>query len=352
MSEPAPDERTVFTIGHSNHPLEQLLYLLRQFGIEMLADVRSHPGSKYAPHFDRAALERSMPAAGIEYRFLGKELGGRPKSGKFYDSDGRVDYARVAESGPFLGGIDRLTGWCERSRVAVLCSEESPLACHRRLLVGRVLVDRGIVVGHIRGDGRLQTEAELATSTPDRSALQPPLFDAPPEETWKSARSVPRLRELGPEFMAPAQAGVKVYTIGFAKRSAATFFAALGAAGVRRLLDVRLRNASQLAGFTKRDDLRFFLREICGADYLHEPRLAPTPELLNAYKKARGAWDDYERGFLELMAARKIEEELNRGLFEVPTVLLCSEATAECCHRRLVLEYLQGTWGGLQVTHL
>jgi uncharacterized protein YeaO (DUF488 family) len=123
-------------------------------------------------------------------------------------------------------------------------------------------------------------------------------------------------------------------------------------AGIRRLLDVRLNNSSQLAGFSKREDLPFFLREICDADYLHEPLLAPTQELLDAYKKQKGRWEDYERAFLALMAERRIEERLDRRLFDTPTVLLCSEPTAEHCHRRLVLEYLQTHWGIFQITHL
>jgi len=131
---------------------------------------------------------------------------------------------------------------------------------------------------------------------------------------------------------------MEVYTIGFTKKSAEEFFGLLRAAGIKRLLDVRLNNVSQLAGFAKRDDLRFFLKELCGADYIHEPLLAPTQELLDGYKKLKGSWCDYEERFLALMAERKIEEKIDRRLFEVPTVLLCSEGTAGRCRRRLVLE--------------
>ena len=115
---------------------------------------------------------------------------------------------------------------------------------------------------------------------------------------------------------------------------------------------MRLNNVSQLAGFSKRDDLAYFLRMICDADYLHEPLLAPTQELLDAYKKRNGDWDDYERRFLALMDERRVAERLDRQLFDVPTVLLCSEATAEHCHRRLVAEYLRDHWGDVQIVHL
>ena len=124
--------------------------------------------------------------------------------------------------------------------------------------------------------------------------------------------------------------------------------------GIRRLLDVRLNNVSQLAGFSKRDDLAYFLRTICDVEYVHEPLLAPTQELLDQYRKSGVGWDAYERRFLTLMAERRVEEHVSPDFFATPTVLLCSEATAERCHRRLVLEYLQRAWGGdtLRIVHL
>jgi uncharacterized protein (DUF488 family) len=143
-----------------------------------------------------------------------------------------------------------------------------------------------------------------------------------------------------------------VYTIGFTKKSAADFFGALKRAGVKQLLDVRLSNSSQLAGFTKKDDLAYFLQEILGAEYKHEPLLAPTRELLDRYKKQRGSWRDYEVAFLDLMKQRGVESRLDRSLLQGPTVLLCSEPTAERCHRRLVLEYLRDHWGGIKIVHL
>lgn len=136
---------------------------------------------------------------------------------------------------------------------------------------------------------------------------------------------------------------MEVYSIGFGKHSAAEFFSALRGAGVQQLLDVRLNNVSQLAGFTKRDDLRFFLREIVNASYRHELDLAPTPLLLGDYRAGRMAWPAYEQAFLDLMNSRKVEERFGPNDFETPTVLLCSEPTASKCHRRLVLEYLRAT---------
>ena len=122
-------------------------------------------------------------------------------------------------------------------------------------------------------------------------------------------------------------------------------------AGIERLLDVRLNNASRLAGFARRADLPFFLERLCGAEYLHEPSLAPTREILDAYRKG-GGWPGYERAFLDLLRERQVEKTLDRDIFEVPTVLLCSEARAEHCHRRLVLEYLDREWDGIRAVNL
>jgi uncharacterized protein (DUF488 family) len=147
-------------------------------------------------------------------------------------------------------------------------------------------------------------------------------------------------------------ANLTIYSIGFTQRTAEDFFDTLRNAGICRLMDVRLNNTSQLAAFAKRDDLRFFLREICNADYVHEPLLAPKQEMLDAYKKSKGAWSDYEASFLALIRERRVEEKLERDSFAVPTALLCSEFTPEHCHRRIAMEYLSEAWGGISLHHL
>ena len=141
---------------------------------------------------------------------------------------------------------------------------------------------------------------------------------------------------------------MKLFTIGFTRKSAETFFTHLKASGVRRLIDTRLNNRSQLAGFAKKTDLQYFLREIGQIDYLHLPQLAPTQDILDAYKKQKGAWETYEQSFRALMAARKIEEEFTPELFE-NACLLCSEHQPDHCHRRLVAEYLRDKWGGIEI---
>ena len=144
---------------------------------------------------------------------------------------------------------------------------------------------------------------------------------------------------------------MRLCTIGFTNKGAEDFFARLRKAGVKRLVDVRLNNTGQLAGFSKRDDLRFFTKEILAADYVHLPILAPTQEMLEEYKKKKRGWQVYEKNFLKLMKEREIEKNVEREVLE-DACLLCSEDKPHQCHRRLVAEYLQAKWGGMQIKHL
>ena len=149
------------TIGHSNHPIEHFLGLLRDHQVEVVVDTRSQPYSKYSPQYDQEALKTALAASGIRYLFFGKELGGRPAGDEFYDAEGHVLYDRVAASAQFQAGLERLERGLREFRVALLCGEENPAGCHRRLLIGRVLLERGVDIQHIRGDSRLQPEADL-----------------------------------------------------------------------------------------------------------------------------------------------------------------------------------------------
>lgn len=144
---------------------------------------------------------------------------------------------------------------------------------------------------------------------------------------------------------------MKLYTIGFTQRSAEEFFGTLKDAGVTRLIDVRLNNVSQLAGYSKKDDLRYFLRTICDADYHHELSLAPTKEMLERIRGGKIEWAQYGKEFLTLLVKRRVEKTLDKNLFAGTPVLLCSEYEAEHCHRRIVAEYLAVQWGGT-VEHL
>ena len=145
---------------------------------------------------------------------------------------------------------------------------------------------------------------------------------------------------------------MEIYSIGFTQKSAREFFGTLKANSIKRLLDVRLNNTSQLAAFAKQADLAYFLEVICDTAYEHEPLLAPTQEILDAYKKQKGSWEDYSEAYLSLIRSRKVESALSKKSFRKKTVLLCSEATAEHCHRRLALEYIQQHWKGVTIRHL
>lgn len=144
---------------------------------------------------------------------------------------------------------------------------------------------------------------------------------------------------------------MKLYTIGFTKKSAEKFFGLLRVSGADRLVDVRLNNVSQLAGFAKRNDLGYFLRELCGMAYVHRPDLAPTQTMLDAYKKQGSGWETYENLFFDLMRQRAIETTVPQDALD-NAVLLCSEDKPHHCHRRLVAEYLAAHWDGVTIEHL
>src|SRR5262245_40909512 len=149
-------QRAVHTVGHSNHPLPRFLDLLRQHSVSSLLDVRSTPWSRRHPHFSRRALEAALLDHGIEYAFLGEELGARPSDPACY-RDGRVSYARLAATDAFRAGLDRALGLLEGRRAALLCAESEPLACHRAILVSRHLAGRGVAIRHILADGAIES---------------------------------------------------------------------------------------------------------------------------------------------------------------------------------------------------
>jgi uncharacterized protein (DUF488 family) len=144
---------------------------------------------------------------------------------------------------------------------------------------------------------------------------------------------------------------IVIFTMGASKKSARAFFAALREAGVRSILDIRLRNQSALGGFTRGRDLEYFLQAILGLEYVHRPELAPTKELLTAYRKKQIDWPEYERRFAEILAERRPEDTLSREEL-AGACLLCSEPKPDQCHRRLVAEHLQKAWGDVEVRHL
>lgn len=201
MAEVSDAGRVVFTVGHSNHALDVFLGLLHQHEIDVLVDTRSRPHSRFVPHFNHDALRPAVEGAGARFVFLGQELGGRPDGGEFYDAQGHVRYDLVAQTAEFLSGVAKVERGASHHRIALMCSEENPAICHRRLLIGRVLGERGAQVMHIRGDGRLQTEAELMaeeTKAEEDDGGQQSLFGDEEELTaWRSTQSVSRKKRHG-----------------------------------------------------------------------------------------------------------------------------------------------------------
>lgn len=153
---------TLFTIGHSGHPAPHLVDLLRRHGVVTLVDVRSRPYSKWAPQYRKEALARTLDAEGIQYVFLGRELGGRPDGDEYFGPDGKLDPARRSLALDFLAGIDQLLAVAARGSTAILCAEEDPEGCHRRRLIAPTLRQREVAVLHIRGDGRVEPDQPAA----------------------------------------------------------------------------------------------------------------------------------------------------------------------------------------------
>jgi uncharacterized protein (DUF488 family) len=171
MKEESAGEAIIYTVGHSNHATEKFLSLLAQHHIEVVVDVRSHPSSRFNPQYNSPQLSAALKEQGFRYIFLGKELGGRPSDERYYDEDGYVLYQEWAASPVFLEGVERLQKGLRQYRMALMCSEENPQNCHRRLLITPVLRERNIEVLHLRGDGSIQSEDEFL-----QQELQPSLF--------------------------------------------------------------------------------------------------------------------------------------------------------------------------------
>jgi uncharacterized protein (DUF488 family) len=186
----APTQDQLYTIGHSTLPIDTFMRALEEHRVQVVVDVRSYPTSKRAPQFEASSLKKSLKQQKIKYIFMGRELGGRPKELGFYDDTGRVLYSRLAESAKFRAGIARLRSGIPRYRVAVMCSEEDPEICHRALLIGRVLEQKGVTLLHIRGNGHVDTR-----KTESLAHHQLPIEEVG-ESSWKSIRSVLRKDQL------------------------------------------------------------------------------------------------------------------------------------------------------------
>ncbi len=166
----------LYTLGHSNHALAHFLELVARHAIALVVDTRAQPYSRFNPHFNRKRLEESLEARGVSYLWFGDRLSGRPKDPAFYRADGQVLWDKLMRSPQVREGLDRVVEEARRRRLALICAEEDPMRCHRRLLLAPPLVERGVRVLHIRGDGRIEPEDALGGAAAGR---QLDLFAAP-----------------------------------------------------------------------------------------------------------------------------------------------------------------------------
>lgn len=347
---------SLYTIGHSTHAAERAIELLRLHGVTAVADVRSRPYSRMNPQFNRESICDRLKSHGIAYVFLGRELGARSQDPSCY-VQGKVQYDLLARTHLFQSGLERVIQGMAAHRVALMCAEKDPLSCHRAILICRHLVTRGLDIEHILDDGALEHHDEaLSRLLKEHGLSETDLFSSRAEMIERAyaerGRQIAYSKSNTDEHPATSRSvAAKICTIGFTKTTADSFFSRLSKAGVSKVVDVRLNNVSQLAGFAKKQDLPYFLREICGIGYEHRPELAPTREILDGYKKRGGDWATFEERFLELMEQRAIAETVDRSAME-GVCLLCSEHEPDHCHRRLVAEYLDRRWGAVNIAHL
>jgi uncharacterized protein (DUF488 family) len=174
----------LYTIGHSNHPIERFLGLLQPHGITAVADVRSTPYSRFNPQFRREKLQAALAGVGIQYVFLGQELGARSQDPACYDAEGRVSYAKLARTELFRNGLQRLITGMADHRISLMCAEREPLECHRTILVARELVREGVPVTHILADGTLEShEHALQRLAVSLKLVDGDLFSDPTQRT-------------------------------------------------------------------------------------------------------------------------------------------------------------------------
>lgn len=175
-------DNILYTIGHSNHTTEKFLSLLKQYGINCVADVRSAPYSRYCPQFNKEAIAASLEAAGIKYIFMGKELGGKPEDKSCYE-DGKVSFERIAESDGFKRGVEQLLADISQYRIALMCAEKDPLQCHRTILISRYFKKYKVGIKHILEDGSIEEHKEAERRLVKVLKVEPTLFEPNKEET-------------------------------------------------------------------------------------------------------------------------------------------------------------------------
>jgi len=363
---------TLFTIGYSIHEKDSFMAVLLKNNIDMLIDIRSRPQYTNNTEFLQAKLIINLKAENIQYKYLGNSLGGRPKNMNYYNKK-RLDYNFFTKSPEFQIGISKIYNYLRKNNCVLMCSENDPLKCHRFLIISRYIINKNknnsLNIKHLYVDNisEMQTDAEnrllkkfnyTPTELGDYDSLiqqayiqqsKKYLFKYKnnPNDIQQITFSGDNMNKLDNKIIT----SFTICTIGFTKKNAEDFFNLLRQANVRTVIDIRLNNVSQLAGFTKKNDLEYFLKEILNIDYIHMPTLSPTKEILNDYKKGLIDWNNYKKQFTQLLKSRNIVSKINRSVFN-NSCLLCSEAEPEHCHRKLITDYLQNNITGVKTIHL
>jgi uncharacterized protein (DUF488 family) len=351
-------DKSLFTIGYGDRSLGEFIALLKKYNINALCDVRSMPFSRFNPSFNKDRLENELKISGIKYVFLGAELGGRPDDLEVY-VDGKVNYELVAKTEKFKYGLKRINdALIFNYRPALMCAEKDPIICHRTMLITKQFKSNGVLIKHIIDKNKIETNAEFENRLVKFLNINPNLFDGNNFNIYSEMAYEVQGNKIAFKFDPKKDKNegsekiIKLFTMGFTKLSAERFFNTLKRAGVKKVIDVRLNNESQLSGFSKKEDLRFFLKNLGNIEYEHNVNFAPTKEMLNEYKKNKGSWEVYEENFNDLIKRRRIEQQIKLDDLN-GSCLLCSEDTPEHCHRRLIVEYLVKNLGNtVEVTHL
>lgn len=351
-------DKNLFTIGYGDRSLGELIALLKKYKINALCDVRSIPFSRFNPSFNKDRLENELKVSGIKYVFLGRELGGRPDDLEVY-VDGKVNYDLVSKTEKFRRGLNRIKDALNLNyRPVLMCAEKDPIICHRTMLITRHFNSNDVLISHITDKDKVETNSEFENRLVRFLNINPNLFDGNDFNVYSEKAYKIQGGKIAFKFEKEKEKNegnekiIKIFTIGFTKLSAEGFFNKLKMAGVKKVIDVRLNNESQLAGFSKKKDLQFFLRKLGNIEYEHIVDFAPTKEMLNEYKKNKGSWETYEEQFNALIKKRGIEYQINLSNLS-ESCLLCSEDKPEHCHRRLIAEYLAKKLGcKVEITHL
>lgn len=342
------NKKGFLTVGYGSRKLQDFITTLLNHRVDMIVDVRSSPKSSFKD-YDSYELEKTLAQNGIKYKWMGGSLGGRYDEECLCMEDGTVDYTAVSKTSKFKKGIKELEALIKTNNVCIMCSEQDPLRCHRFMLVSRQLrvyniyhiLDLNKYISHARLEEKILSdfsEANRQLSLFDKleDTIENAYMYLNQKHAYKSKKALEAKRKNAGKL--------RLYTIGFTQKNAEEFFELLTSNNVKKIIDIRLNNNSQLAGFSKEKDLKYFL-ELHGIKYEYMPYLAPSEELKKQFvcKKPTITFDEYTVIYKQLLKDRSAIESLAKEDLDC-ACFLCSEDKPDECHRRLLVlelsEYL------------